>query len=127
MGAQQHGVADKKGILHIAGRMILGEIECFEVVKIMLDLRTFGNLKTKAGKNAEISSVTRVMGCLVPKGQATPGSVTSTRSRQTRAFRPCSYSRDLQRKSFVFLLPTHPLIRLTIWPTTGRSSAERHA
>ena len=51
MGSEQDVVVYKKSILHVPGRVILGEIQCFEVVIVQFNLRTLGNLETKTGKD----------------------------------------------------------------------------
>ena len=55
MGAQQHIVVDKKGILHVPGRMVLGKVQRLEVIIIEFDLGPFGYLETKAGENRALS------------------------------------------------------------------------
>ena len=40
MGSQQSAVFEIEGILHISCRMVLGKIQCFEVMKIIFDHRS---------------------------------------------------------------------------------------
>src|SRR5512133_1379009 len=51
MSAQQQVIVYKKGILHVARRMLGWKIECLKVVPVVLNFRTFSNRKTKPGKN----------------------------------------------------------------------------
>ena len=51
MGAQQNGVGNIEGILHVPGRMLGGEVQGFEVIKVILHFRPADDLETKAGKN----------------------------------------------------------------------------
>ena len=46
-------VGDKEGILHVARRMIFGNIERFEVMVIVFDIRAAGDLETHARKNID--------------------------------------------------------------------------
>ena len=40
------GSGDIKGILHIPGRVIFGEVECREIMPVVFDLRPFGSSKS---------------------------------------------------------------------------------
>ena len=51
MGPQNDIVFHIKRILHIPGRMILGNIQGLKIVVIRLDFRTFHDGKPKAGKD----------------------------------------------------------------------------
>ena len=51
VGAQEQVILHKEGILHVPGRVILGEVERFEIIVVELDFRPFGNQKTKPGKD----------------------------------------------------------------------------
>ena len=56
MGAEQHIgriALDKKGVLHVACRMVGGKIERGKNVPVILDFRTFGNGESKAGKDVD--------------------------------------------------------------------------
>src|SRR4030095_3216730 len=53
MGAEQHAAADKKGVLHIPRWMILGNIEGFKVVVVVLDVRTTGDLEAHTPKDID--------------------------------------------------------------------------
>ena len=47
MGSKDDIVLDIKRVLHISCRMVLGNIECFEIIIILFDFRTFHNGKTE--------------------------------------------------------------------------------
>ena len=47
MRSQYDIVADKEGILHVPGRMVLGEIKGFKIVPIRLYLRSFSDIESQ--------------------------------------------------------------------------------
>ncbi len=53
MSSQQVGAGDEKSILHVARRMVFGNIERFEVVIIVLDIGTAGDFETHAQKDLD--------------------------------------------------------------------------
>src|SRR5688572_19829394 len=53
MGPQQSSLSNKKSILHISRRMVFRDIQRFEIVIIVLDIRTTGNLKSHSPKNID--------------------------------------------------------------------------
>src|SRR3990170_1652747 len=53
MGSKQAILRDKKGILHIPGRMVRGHIERFEIVIVIFDIRPPGDLKPHGQKDID--------------------------------------------------------------------------
>ena len=53
MGSQQIAAGDKKSILHVARRMVFGNIERFEVMIIVFDIGAAGDLEAHAGKDID--------------------------------------------------------------------------
>ena len=47
MRAQQHAVVEVKGVVHRPRRVVLGDVQRFEIVKIVLDLGTLGDVETE--------------------------------------------------------------------------------
>src|SRR5216684_1196742 len=53
MGAQHHLRRDEEGVLHLTGRVIGGNVEGGEVVVVVLDVRTTGNLESHCRKDSD--------------------------------------------------------------------------
>ncbi len=53
MRAQQPSIGDEKCILHVARRMVFGNIERFEIVVVVFDVRTAGDLEAHAPKDID--------------------------------------------------------------------------
>src|SRR5262245_24803944 len=53
MSAEQHVVGDKKGVLHIPRWMILGNIQRFEIVVVILDIWPAGDLESHTPKDID--------------------------------------------------------------------------
>src|SRR5712691_1737317 len=53
MGAQHHLRRNEEGVLHLAGRVIGGNVEGGEVVVVVLDVRTTGDLESHCHKDGD--------------------------------------------------------------------------
>ena len=116
----------KEGVLHVTRGMVLRKVEGFEVVVIELDLGPFGYLKAECRQRFRvISSVTRVIGCLVAEWPATTrqGHIDSFSSAGFRLFWP----RGFESRRLRIASSSWSLTELTTWPMSGRSSGESDA
>ena len=121
VGSQQPVFVDEKGILHVTGGMILGEIERLEIIVVELHFGTFGNLKAETGKNFRYLSLYERYG--VPAAELAGGARQRHVDSLFTSFGFPDFANGLRAAANLLSFPANwSLTLLTTWPISGRSS-----
>ena len=117
----QHAAAfDEERVLHVARRMVGGNVERLEVVVVVLDFRPLGDLEAQSAEDlADLRRRPRER-MDAPGGSPYAGSVTSTGDPTAASARELSASSAVAPRDRSGSLPSQTLTR---WPKPGRSSA----